>query len=144
MNRGNGCKNCLVVTTGEISPEECIGCKGERPANYDYYPRLYNYDGTKRKKSLTPTGDGGKEKESKRESRIIRWWHCLVCFFLDHNWKSMSRPLFRCCSEDSNYWKCRRCGMERNGQYFIPRSKRRFTSCERSPAEGGWNKGGWG
>jgi len=40
MSRGKGCSNC-GVTQGWISFEECIGCKGETPANHDYYPAFY-------------------------------------------------------------------------------------------------------
>ncbi|MFX0198387.1 MAG: hypothetical protein ACFFCW_19890, partial [Candidatus Hodarchaeota archaeon] len=45
--RGKGCANC-GVTQGWIHPEECLGCNAERPANRDYYPDVYNLDGTQK------------------------------------------------------------------------------------------------
>lgn len=45
MDRGSACIHCLV-NGGGVSPEECIGCSGEIPCNYDYYPTIYNKDGS--------------------------------------------------------------------------------------------------
>jgi len=52
-NRGLGCKLCLV-NMGIVSPEECLGCNGMTPCNYDYSPDTYNKDGTKKESVVTP------------------------------------------------------------------------------------------
>jgi len=36
-DRGIGCKTCLV-NKGVVSPEECIGCNGQKDCNEDYFP----------------------------------------------------------------------------------------------------------
>lgn len=52
MNRGGGCSNC-GVNFGWIHPEECIGCNGGRSANHDYYPDVYDYDGSQKPEAIS-------------------------------------------------------------------------------------------
>jgi hypothetical protein len=49
-DRGPGCENCLA-NGGCVSPEECMGCDGKVSCNYDYFPELYNPDGSKKNKN---------------------------------------------------------------------------------------------
>jgi hypothetical protein len=52
MDKGKGCQTCLV-NGGQVSFEECIGCKGQTPCNHDYFPNSYNPDGTPLKEKIS-------------------------------------------------------------------------------------------